>query len=232
MEYKDRRTGLILFGILEIFLGLGCGLMALVMVFGAAAAPQAAGAPMRMMLPLAFLYLAVAAGFITIGIGSIMALRWAHALALAFSWWWLVIGVLTCFALLAMMPRMLATLPPDQAAAKPFMIGCMSATTGLFFLLLPLAFVLFYRSPNVKATVEARDPVHRWTDDVPLPLLVFALWMIAGGAAMVLCSPIYTSFPFGRWMIRGPAVPAITLGFAALMLFIGFGALKRKWAAW
>jgi hypothetical protein len=233
MEYKDRRTGLILFGILEVVIGLFAGLMAFMMVVGLVAGSSAAGTPpLRMMAPIGVMYLGIAALFITLGIGSMMAVRWARALTLVVSWWWLIIGVLSCVAMLAMVPRMFDTLPAEQAAAKPVIIGCVSVFLGLFFVLLPGAFILFYRGPSVKATVEARDPVHRWTDDVPLPLLAFSVWMIGGAAITLLCGFMYPSFPVGRWMIRGAAVPAMMLLFVLLMLFIGVGTLRRKAAAW
>lgn len=233
MEHKDRRTGLVLFGILEILIGLFAGLMAFLMVVGLMAGSGTPGAPpMRMMAPIGVMYLGIAAIFITLGIGSMMALRWARALTLVVSWWWLIIGVLSCVAMVAMLPRMFDTLPAEQAAVKPVMIGCMSVFFGLFFVLLPLGFILFYRRRNVKATVEARDPVRRWTDDVPLPLLAFSVWMILGAAATLLCGFMYPSFPVGRWIIRGAAVPAMMLALALLMLFIGFGMLRRKASAW
>jgi len=233
MDYKDRRTGLVIFGILEILIGLFAGLMAFMMVVGLVAGSGTPGAPpMRMMVPIGILYLGIGALFIALGIGSMMALRWARALTLVVSWWWLIIGVVSCFAMTAILPSVFDSLPAEQAAAKPVMIGCMSVFFGLFFILLPLGFILFYRGQNVKATVEARDPIRRWTDDVPLPLLIFSVWMIFGAASVLLCGFMYPSFPVGRWMLRGAAVPAVMLVFALLMLFIGFGMLKRKASAW
>jgi hypothetical protein len=235
MDYKDRKVGLVLFGILWILFGLGQGGMALLMIVGAvagAAGSQAGALPMRMMVPIALLYLGIGAGFITLGIGSIMLRRWARALILALSWMWLITGVLSVTVLLVLMPKMLDSLPPEQAAVKPFMIGCMAVTFGLFFILVPGLAILFYRGRNVKATVEARDPVHRWTDDVPLPLLAFVVWMVGSAGGVLLCSNIYPSLPIGPWMIRGAAVPAVMVVFAGLMLFIGIGSLRRMLAAW
>jgi hypothetical protein len=233
MEYKDRRTGLVLFGILEILIGLFIGLMAFMMVVGVVAGSGTAGAPpLRMMVPMGLMYLGIAAVFFALGVGSMMALRWARALTLVVSWWWLIVGVLTSLVMVAILPQMFETLPAEQAAAKPMIIGCMFVFLGLFFVLLPLGFILFYRRPNVKATVEARDPVHRWTDDVPLPLLAFSVWMIGGSAAALICGFMYPSFPVGRWMLRGAAVPAVMLIFVLLMLFIGVGTLRRMPSAW
>jgi hypothetical protein len=178
------------------------------------------------------MYLVMGVAAIVLGIGSTMARRWAQALILVTSWMWLILGVIAMIAVMLLVPQFLGTLPPEQAAAKPVIMGCLSVIFGLFFILLPLAFVLFYRRPNVRATVEARDPVHRWTDDIPLPLLGFGVWMIFGAASMLACGFLYPAFPLGRWMLRGPVVPALILGITALLLFIGIGSLKRMKAAW
>ena len=170
--------------------------------------------------------------FVVVGIASTMSRRWARALILVLSWMWLITGVMSVFMMFWIIPKMFATLPADQAAAKPFIIGCMSVIFGVFFILLPGLSILFYRGPNVKVTVEARDPIRRWTDDVPLPLLAFSVWMIGGAAAVLLCGVMYPSFPLGHWMIRGIAVPAVMAAFATLLFFIGIGSLRRKPAAW
>src|SRR5438128_2485210 len=102
MDYKDRQTGLALFGILWILVGLLLGGMSLLMVVGSLAAPAggpgAPGAlPMRMMVPLMLIYLAIGACFITLGIGSMMSRRWARPLILVLSWMWLITGVMSVF---------------------------------------------------------------------------------------------------------------------------------------
>lgn len=233
MEYKDRRAGLVVFGIVQILIGLCQGSMGPLMLVGSLAGGNAPGAlPTRMVVPIGLLYLSMGAVFVTLGIGSLMVRRWARALTLVLSWIWLIIGVTTTVVLAVMLPRLLASLPPDQASAKPFIIGCISLMLGLIFILLPLAFVLFYRSPNVKATVEARDPVRRWTDDIPLPLIGYGVMMIGGAVWMLFYGFMFPALPLGPWMLRGAAMPVFVLGVAAMMLFIGIGMLKRMKAAW
>lgn len=233
MEYKDRRLGLTLFGILWILLGLLMGAMALLLLVGflAGAQGQPGAPPVRLIAPAGLLYIALGVAFITLGIGSIMATRWARALILVLSWFWLITGVLSIFFLFFMLPRMFETLPADQAAMKPVIIGCMSVLFGVMFLLLPGLTVLFYRSPHVKATVEAADPVPRWTDQ-PLPLLGFEVWMAAGVLGLLYCLISYPSFPIGPYLLSGPALYAIWLVLMAAMLFIAYGAFKRMQAAW
>lgn len=232
--YKDRRVGLVVFGILQIALGLLAALMSFFIVVGAlagiAAAPGAA--PARVMVPSALLYLTVGVVFVVLGIGSIMARRWAQAIILALSWMWLIAGVLTTIGFAAMWPHMFDALPQEQASMKPVVIGCASVFLGLFFVVLPLLFVLFYRGPNVRATVEAVDAVPRWTDGVPIPLLIFAFWMLSCALSMVAFCSIYTAFPAGPWMLRGVSAVALVLAIAGVMLFIGLGSLKRMRAAW
>src|SRR3989442_6468003 len=187
--------------------------MSLFMVVGVLAGSAAArgAAQARAMAPAALLYLAVAVTFVVLGIGSIRARRWARAIILALSWMWLIVGVLTSIGFVAMSPRMFDALPPEQASAKPIVIGCMSVFLGLFFVVLPLVFVLFYRGPSVRAIVEAVDAVPRWSDGVPLPLLIFGLWMLSGGLCMLFFGPMYTAFPVGPWMLRGVSALALML---------------------
>jgi hypothetical protein len=227
-----KRTGLTLFGVLWILVGLfTLGMSFLIAVTATMGPKTAGGPPAKMMVPAALMYLGVGACFITLGIGSIMAKRWARSLILSLSWMWLIIGVLTAFSMFFVMPKMFEAIPPDQAAAKPVIMGCTTVMVFVFFILLPGGAILFYRSPSVKAAVEALDPVPRWSDQ-PIPLLTFAVWMIGGGAIMAIFSFMYTSFPLGPWVLRGASVYALMFAFCALMLFVGFGALKRKPAAW
>ncbi len=64
-------------------------------------------------------------------------------------------------------------MPP--AAITGMVIG-MTIFFFVFFVLVPAVWMFFYQSRHVKATCEARDPVTRWTDACPLPVLGFCLW--------------------------------------------------------
>ena len=78
LPFKDRSTGLLLFGVLEILLGLFCVLMVPMMLLSTLIA-QPEGSPsanLRMMVPAAVFYAELATFFIWIGIGSMLARRW------------------------------------------------------------------------------------------------------------------------------------------------------------
>ena len=127
---------------------------------------------------------------IWLGIGSIKARRWARALLLIFSWSWLIMGIFMTAIMPFVMAKVFANLPPDAKTGQPAMppaaitamvIG-MTLFFVVFFVLVPAVWTFFYNSRHVKATCEARDPVTRWTDACPLPVLGFCLWTWFGRA--------------------------------------------------
>ncbi|HEY3664133.1 MAG TPA: hypothetical protein VGL24_13345, partial [Chthoniobacterales bacterium] len=91
---------------------------------------------------------------------------------------------------------------------------------------LPLIWALFYGGKNVKATCEARDPVIRWTDRCPLPVLGVVLWLIFGAFCMALMSVFHSVTPFFGLVLSGPAGTAVYLVLAAVWAY-GAWALYR-----
>jgi hypothetical protein len=238
--HKDRTTGLVLFGLLQIVIGLfalaGAGLSLVASIVApAAAAPQSGR---QIAFGIAF-YLLVAALFLTLGIGSLLARRWARALALVVSWIWLVFGVVSLIAFLFLMPMMQAATAkafeqaaaqqptagpaPDPALLNAVAFGCTIVFLVLFGILLPAILVLFYRSPHVRATCEARDPRPRWTDRLPLPVL--SLVLLQGfGAVTVLGSAV----GYGALAVFGHLVS----GAWAWLLSVALSAVLALAAAW
>ena len=213
-DYKDRSTGLVIFGILTLLLGCLAGLFVPLMLFGqmmAAKAPNAPPVNHAAMLPGMAVYGLLAVALVWLGIGSIQKRRWARALLLIFSWSWLIMGIVMTVIMPFFMAKVFAILPPDPKTGQPAMPP--AAITGMvifitiflfvFFVLLPAVWIFFYQSRHVKATCEARDPVTRWTDACPLPVLAFALWtwfavpmmlvMALTGMAVMPCFGVFVS---------------------------------------
>jgi hypothetical protein len=131
-----------------------------------------------------------------------------------------------------LLPQITAQLPNAQPGAKAFVAGCMGVGIGLFGILLPLVFVLFYRSAHVKATVQQIDPVPRWTDGQPVSLLIFASWMFLGAVTVLLSCFMYKAVPIGKFMLRGLPMFAFMAAMATFLFWIAVGTLRRQRAAW
>jgi hypothetical protein len=213
-DYKDRSTGLLIFGILTLLLGCLAGLFVPLMLFGqmmAAKAPNAPPVNHATMLPGMAVYALLAVALVWLGIGSIKARRWARALLLIFSWTWLIMGVCMTVVMPFFMSKAMANLPPNAKTGQPAMppaaiIGMVIGMTiflGIFFVLVPAVWTFFYNSRHVKATCAARDPVTRWTDACPLPVLAISLWtwlavpmmlvMSLTGLAVMPCFGVFVS---------------------------------------
>jgi hypothetical protein len=234
--FKDKKTGLLVFGIFEILLGTLCGLLLLVSVLGQLAMahrPEMAGrVDQRALLPTVAMMGGMALAFVWLGIGSIQARRWARAIGLCLGWIGLLIGVFSGTMLIWMLPQMDAAMRqnfqqtgqqvPD--AALLVMKVVMVATMLVFYVVIPGALVLFYRSRHVKLTCEARDPVPRWTDRCPLPVLAVVLIQAFGAAGMLLMLPVYgRAFPLFGLIITGLPSTGMYLAFAAFSAYAARG---------
>ena len=231
VPYKDRSTGLKVFGILTILLGCMSAMFVPLMFFSRVMAARTTGTPtpLSAVLPAVVVYGLMAVVLIWLGIGSVMARRWARALMLIVSWSWLLVGLFSTVAVAFTMPKMIShgmNGQPMPPAAIGVMIAVIAVILGVFFLLVPGIWVYFYRSPHVKATCDARDPVVRWTDPCPLPVLAAALW-VAFSACSLLCMPLtgHAVIPcFGIFLVGTSAtvtslILAAVWGYAAWLVY-------------
>ena len=240
----DRSTGLTIFGILLIVLGLMCALFMPFMLLAAVLARKTGGAmPLGAYFSSIAMYAVAAVVAITLGIGSIRARRWAWALTLVLSWIWLITGSLAIVMLTAMLPTgFLAGMRSAQAnsgTAQPIPTGVMAviltffiAMAAIFLVVLPIAFVVFYRRKDVEETCKRRDPIERWTDRCPLPVLGASIVLLYSAAYFFLASLTTPLLPlFGRYLV-GWRASVIILPLAALDAGLAYLLYRVKVAAW
>jgi len=228
--------GLTVFGVMTLLLGCLAGVFVALMLFGLAASANSGAAPVPFstMLPGIAMYGGLAVVLVWLGIGSIMARRWARALLLIFSWSWLGMGVFMTVFVACFMPKILAGAtssgtdgqPAMPQAALVGMIVGMVLVLGFFFVLLPAVWTFFYHSRHVKATCETRDPARSWTDACPLPVLGFCLWLLFSALMMLLLPVIaHGVMPFfGVFLTALPGTIlcltlAVIWGYAAWSLY-------------
>ncbi len=238
--YRDRGTGLMIFGVIQIILGLLAALMVPLVALGAFMSRIAPGGAMRpgQFVSAVASYVFIAAALLGLGIGSVQMKRWALALTLVTSWYWLIMGVLVTILLTAMLPvTMKGALAQVQknAADGPsadMSTGIMAVVLTLiivvaafFLILVPIAFVVFYSRKDVAETCRHRDPVERWTDRTPLPVLGASVALFTGAVYMLLTGVTTPLFPFfGRYLTGIPAAACFVVlaaldGYLAIALF-------------
>ncbi len=238
LDYKDRIAGLIVFGIIEICIGLLCVLAVPLMLLAtlATAMQGGAGAAWRTTVPGLLMYVALAAWFICIGIGSIRARRWARALMLVFSWIWLITGILSVAFMAYLIPAVSRQTGETASGVDAAVLSTGLLVAGVFlfliYVVLPGIFVLFYRSPHVRDTCDVRNPEPCWTDACPLPVLAVVAMMTFGLFSM-LWMPCYNFvMPCFGVFLSGLPGAAVWLCMTALLVVLIRGLYKLKTAAW
>jgi hypothetical protein len=239
--HKDRSAGLMVFGIFTILLGCLCGLFVPLMLLGQLAAPKATQTSISALLPAMMMYGGLAVALVWLGIGSIKARRWARALLLIFSWSWLVMGLVVLALMAFVMPKIMANMPASGTANQPALppeamaaaMTVMLVVFGVIFIILPAAWVFFYKSEHVKNTCEIRDPVTRWTDACPLPVLGFCLWLFLG-VPMLLIMPLtgHCVMPFFGMFLTGLPGALLCLAIAVIWGYSGWSLFKLESRGW
>lgn len=225
--FKDRSTGLIVLGVLQVLLGGCCALLVPLMLLGT----RSGATSVRMLLPAVGIYGLLAVMFVSLGIGSILARRWARALTLVLAWMWLVPGGVSLITVAFWMPNMFQgdQMPPStKIAVQATLLG----TLGCLYLVLPGIFVAFYQSQHVKATCELKDPHVRWTDKAPLPVLALSLLLAFGALSMVWTLAYGPVLPLFGILWKGLPAGAVVVAGSLLMGYLAWGAYKLKMAAW
>jgi hypothetical protein len=239
-DFKDRKIGLVIFGILHLGMGTLSALMVPLMVIGMIASKgvssaTAAQTSPRMMIPGILVYVVFAVWFIWLGIGSIMARRWARALILTTSLMWLVCGIGGLATMIFIMPDMYRQMGATGQIPAGVANIIMYVTMGfmaVLYILIPAILALFYRSPHVKATCEVYNPDQSWTDACPLPVLALSLLL----GFWALCMPTMGFYgwalPLFGVILTGPAGATAALTIAIIMAIIARGIYKLDNRAW
>lgn len=216
--HKDRRAGLIVFGVLHIL--LGC--LTLLTLLRTAAIARTNFAQAIFFDSAATLY------FFATGIGSIRARRWARALAAAVSGIWTVLGVFSLALAFIVVPHVMVLIPPSQESAVK--IGTF-AFIAIGMILLPLVLALFYGSRDTGLTCDELDPRIRWTDRVPVPALALALVLAFVSVTMLMNAVRPNFILFGRVLTGAPAALAM-IAFGILFAHLAIQVYRLRESAW
>lgn len=239
-DFKDKKTSLMVCGILQILLGSFCLMAVPMMIFGMIASKVSGqdggqAVNIKMMIPSVLVYLALGAWLIVMGIGSIKARRWARSLILVVSWFWLICGVCGLIFMLQIIPKMFGQMPEGSEVGARFQIVMKVVMFGFmtfFYIVIPGVFVLCYKGRDVKATCEYRNRQPCWTDKCPLPVLSFSvmctIWAVSM-LSMIFCGGV---IPFFGVILSGVSGSIVTLVLASLLGYAAWGMYKLDIRAW
>jgi len=246
-EFRDRSTGLVVFGVVQIVLGGLTALMIPLAVLGAFLTRLApGGGGMRPMQVVASVgtYAGLAAVLITLGIGSAQKKRWARALTVVLSWYWLIVGILITILLTAALPVAMRTALAQaqrntDATANEISTGIMAVMVtvmivfcAFFLIVAPIGLLVFYSRQDVADTCRYRDPIERWTDRTPLPVLGASVVLFVGAAYLLLVGLTTPVFPFFGQYLTGVAGAVCFLVYGALDLYLSYAIYHRKLSGW
>jgi hypothetical protein len=238
-EFKDRSTGLLVFGVLDILLGAGWLLLMALAVLGQFISARTTGVEpnLHMIVPVVVTYGGLAVILVWLGIGSIKRRRWARALLLILAWSGLIVGVLAGGMMLFLLPRIFrAGLASDQGmppGALVMVMLFMLLFIGVLLIVIPGVMVFFYGSRHVKATCEASDRQPCWTDACPLPVLAVACWLWFGGLSMLfMLAGNNAMMPLFGALVTGLPGIILYLALAALWFWLGWMCYQLKLAGW
>ena len=234
-EYQDRKAGLVFFGIVSILIGVV--LAALLPVMPMAVTEHGyrnsiKTVDMGLFCVSAMPQVMLALCFVWMGVGSILARRWARALILVLAWWWLAAGMLVMGYWLAFGSAAMTQSLQAAASMGSLVITLTTVFIGFIFLIVPCVFILFYRSLHVLATCAARDTMMHWTDTCPVqvlglivPFAFAATWM-----PMLLVSDC--TFPCGSKVLTGVHGGACIALVFVLLILIPIGLHRMSKVAW
>jgi hypothetical protein len=241
-------------GVLAVLAGVAClGLAALQLVV-----PQLAQLadlpPMPIDLRSAVMGAAMGAliglALVTAGIGAARKRRWSRPVMLALSWTWLLGGVMTMLLLPAMLGAALSSAGGGALEGGVWLVQLVVLSFGaLFFVLVPASLVWIFRDPDLRLTLEARDPGASWTE--ACPPAVFALSLGLGAYAVLspllalrpavpLFGHLLTGWPGGAVLVASGAVSAWLaqatyrlkpVGWWGATLFTGASGISLVWTA-
>ena len=103
---------------------------------------------------------------------------------------------------------------------------------AFFLVLVPIAFVVFYGRKDVELTCRHRDPVERWTDRAPLPVLGASVAFFSGSVYTLVIGLTTPMFPFFGHYLTGIPAAGCLVATAALDLYLAIALFRLRSSAW
>jgi len=161
----------------------------------------------------------IGAAFASVGFGSVRRRRWAPPLMLTLSWTWLTGGLCSAVLVPGLVEGALAAADSEALVTGGVLLAVKSAVVLAVLVvgvLIPAAFVLVYRDPDVRRTCEQHDPQPSWTERCPASVLGLSVGL-AACAALGLPMALQPAVPLFGTLVGGwPGGILVLIGSVAL----------------
>jgi hypothetical protein len=154
----------------------------------------------------AIFYGGLGLGVAGLGVGSILTKRWAWRLALSLGWLWVLLIGLSAVSYSFLIPQAMSQVGalssgapgPSGPSVSPMggslgilMMGVVVTIVLLIYLMPGAILIVIYGMRSARVTCEHCDPNPRWTDAVPIPVLVLWLLFVVTAFGLVAFAPLY-----------------------------------------
>jgi len=199
-QFRGRRTATLVLGILAVVIGAGSGCMGALIPFAMIVLPKSPNAPAQpagTMIGAMLIYLVAASCLIWWGVGAMQMRRWVRPMALtvatmvtAGAIFWLIAMSIALPGLigLAGMPAPRWTPNPPAGFFVGMLIGMMMV--GLLSVIVPGTYVWFFKNARTREMLEYFDPVPRWTDGCPIPVLGLVIGLLLYAISALIMLPM------------------------------------------
>ena len=235
-----RKGWLLFFGILEILIGVGAGLLGLlilVVFLFAERLPTGQiqpGSNLRFAVMACF-YGGVALFFLAAGIGTIRRRPWARILMLVASSLWLAVGLMATLVFLFLWPTLSRGIfekaPTTSGGVMFFTLVLIGGTLFSLYVLFPASFLIFYTRKSVKAAFVQGEAGERVASHRPLPLLALCVWVTFCALGTLAGLAVNVQVVFSIILTGVPAF-GVTLALAAVQGWLARGLYRLEPRAW
>jgi hypothetical protein len=215
----------------------------------------------RSIIASGMMYLLFSVALTWTGIGSVRARRWVPPVVKSVCTIVLVAGIIFTIATAWRLPRIGTVMqmsmsaarapssapssaaagtpslpPPPAVTAVSSTVTAIAITAGvlvavLFYIVIPGVFLWYYRKESVRNAVEFFDSHPRWTDGVPMPVMILGMCTLISGV-WLLFPAITGLFPAFGTYIRGTPALVIWIVLGVIQLLAALGMFKMKMGAW
>lgn len=240
-QYKDRRTWLVLFGIVELLIAAFFGLMTALMM----ALPRLTGnRPLPPELPhgfwfaMAATYLTIGLLFVAAGIGSILAKNWARIVMLVLSWCWLLCGICAVIGQILFIAagQNFGAATIQNGHASPQFVHAVQIFTTIFtlivFVFLPLTFIIFYTRKSVKATCQRTLSSARRERSVPTAIWVLVVLLGLHALALLWTATFFPAVVFFGVFLTGWGARLVLILLTAIWGWLAWNCYQRNLHGW